>query len=76
MEKKMTINDFLGKVALRAKELADKPMDDLRAGYPELTDTRAELIRHTREMGLTRGGLIEAILVEEFSFEFDREIEE
>jgi hypothetical protein len=53
-------------IAKRAGELADKSLDDLRASYPELTGTRAELIRYCRESGFTRGDMVEAILIEEF----------
>lgn len=72
----MTLNDFANKIILRAKELADRKMDDLRAAYPATTDTRAELIRLCKEEGLSRGQLIEAILVEEFIQDFDTEIPE
>jgi hypothetical protein len=69
-----SLNGLLNSVILRAKQLADEPIDSLRSQYPETTETRAELIRHCREMGLTRGQLIEAILVEEFIEENDREV--
>jgi hypothetical protein len=70
----MTVNDLIGNITIRARELADMKLDALRASYPEATDTPAELIRHCKELGLTRGQLIEAILVEEFLLEFDVEI--
>jgi hypothetical protein len=71
---KMTVNDLIGKIAVRARELADWKLDALRAEYPETTETRAELVRLCKERGLTRGQMIEAILVEEFTYEFDVEI--
>jgi len=73
-DRAVTINDLVGKIATRARELADQKIDSLRAAYPEDTQTRSELVRLVKEQGLTRGQLIEAILVEEFMEEFDREI--
>jgi hypothetical protein len=56
----------VAKVIARAKQLADQKIDLLRLSYPEVTDTGAELIRLCKQQHLTRGQLIEAILLEEF----------
>jgi hypothetical protein len=70
-ENQTAVEDLLYKLAKRAGELADKPMNELRAGYPAATGTRAELVRHCKELGLTRGQLVEAILLDEFGGEAD-----
>jgi hypothetical protein len=72
----MTLNDLVEKMAKRAGELANQPMDFLRRSYPETTETDAELIKLCKEMKYTRGDMIYAILSEEFNEEFDKEIEE
>jgi len=61
-----TWDDLVYAVAARASELADWKIDDLRAAYPETTETSEELIRHCRDMRYSRGKLLEAILTEEF----------
>lgn len=70
----MTVNELVGKITVRVRELANQKMDQLRLEYPEVTDTGAELVRLCKQQHLTRGQLIEAILVEEFCLEFDAEI--
>ena len=70
-----SVNGLIGQMSQRASELADMKIDDLRASYPESTDTRSELVRICREERLSRGQMIEAILIEEFSLEFDQELE-
>jgi hypothetical protein len=71
-----TVNELVGMISVRVRELADKPMDWLRLAYPETTETPAQLIRLCKQQGLTRGQLIEAIIVEDFLEDFDRAIEE
>jgi hypothetical protein len=71
----VSINDLVGKMAQRASQLADEPINMLRRGYPETTETDTQLVRFCKESRLSRGNMIEAILVEEFSLEFDQEIE-
>lgn len=71
----MTINELIGKIAARAGQLADEKTDTLRAAYPEPTETAAELIRYCKESRFSRGEMIDAILLEEFSEEDDYELE-
>lgn len=71
----ITLNEFVSRVALRASKLADLPIDEVRLTYPEVTDTGGELIKMCKEHKLSRGQMIEAILVEEFSTEFPIEVE-
>jgi hypothetical protein len=71
-----TYNTLVGKMAQRAKELADMAMDDLRRLYPETTETPQELVRLCKQQRLSRGKLIEVILYEEFEVEFDCEMDE
>lgn len=53
-------------MAKRANHLSNLPLDDLRSLYPEETATGAELIKLCKDRRLTRGDMIEAILIEEF----------
>lgn len=69
-----TWNELVGKIAERAGKLANEKIDVLRASHPDVTETESQLIRHVKEMGLSRGDIISAILLEEFSREFDIEI--
>lgn len=73
MEK--TYNKLVGQIAQRTRELANHKMDALRLLYPVTTETPGELRRIAKQECRTRGDLIEAILVEEFSLEYDMEIE-
>ena len=41
----MSVNDLVGKIAERASQLADQPLEILRRGYPEVTETDTELVR-------------------------------
>lgn len=70
----MTVNDLVEKLANRAKELVDLDMDSLRSTYPEATETRAELVKFCKDSGFTKGKLIQVILFDEFSLEFDKDI--
>ncbi len=72
----MTYNELVGKIAKRAKELADLKMDDLRAHHPESTDTRSQLITFCKSERLSRGDIIEEILDDEFRLEFDCDLPE
>ena len=72
----MTFNELVGKIAQRASYLSDLKKDQLRMCHPDVTETAGELIKLCKMQKLTRGQIIEAVLVEEFSEEFDREIEE
>lgn len=64
-----TINDLIGRIAERAKQLADEPINMLRRSYPEATETDTELVRYCIQSRFSRGDIIEAILVEEFAEE-------
>lgn len=68
----MTVNNLIGRLATRAKQLADMSLPNLRYNYPDVEE--ASQVRSATR-GLSRGQLVEAILVEEFSLEFDQEIE-
>lgn len=72
---KMTNNQLVAKIGERALYLADLGMDDLRSWFPEVTDTREQLIKYCKDQRYTRGQIINAILLEEFQTEFDKEIE-
>jgi hypothetical protein len=61
-----TTEELVFRLAARAAELADKPLDDLRASYPATTTTREELVSHCKAEGYSRGSMIQAILVAEF----------
>jgi hypothetical protein len=56
-------NDLIYKIAAMAKELADEKMEDLRFRCGT-DDTRAA--RRQECLGMTKGDLIEAIIVERF----------
>jgi hypothetical protein len=62
------VQNLMWKMALRARELADMKLNDLRMLYPETTDTEMELVRYCKMMGYTRGQIIEAVLCEEFDY--------
>lgn len=71
----MTVNTLVEKMAERARILADRDMRTLKLSHPDsIEDAESTNIKALR--GQTRGDLIEAILVEEFSVEFDCAIEE
>jgi hypothetical protein len=70
---KTTFNTLVQKLANRAGELSIKQMDDLRAAMPETTSTRGELVRLHKST--PRNELLAAILYNEFSEEFDFEID-
>lgn len=65
--------DLMYAMALRARELADMKMDQLRRWYPATAETDTELVRLCKESGYSRGQMIEDILTEEFDVEFDKE---
>lgn len=65
------VAELLYRIAERAKELADLPMDTLRSMYPENTETRAAIIAYCKTMKFSRGDLIEAILAEEFEYDVE-----
>jgi len=68
----MNVNDLIAKVAERARYLADSKLDFLRLTHPGAEETLGRTRIVTR--GFTRGELIEAILLEEFSQEFPGEL--
>ncbi len=76
MTKPKTVNSLIEEIIKRIRDLANLKIDDLRSCYPESTNTRGQLLRYCRESGLNRGEIIEAIILDEFYLEFDREIEQ
>lgn len=71
-----TVNDVIYMIALRARELANEKMPQLRLinAYGCDNDNQAR----EKDQGKSRGEIIEEILLEEFLLEnhFDKEIEE
>jgi len=67
----MNFNDLVFNVSKRAKELADKPINELRLAVGT-ADTLQGAIQETKHM--SRGELIESILTEEFCQEFPVDI--
>jgi hypothetical protein len=69
----MNTNDIVYKVAAEARKLGDESIDMLRRHYSGAL-TKSGSRRET--LGMTRGELIEAILVEELVEEFPKEVED
>lgn len=65
--------DLMYAIAKRAKELGDMKMPDLRYAAGFGCDTEYEAQQKSK--GVSRGSLIEEILVEEFDPEFDKDFE-
>lgn len=70
-----TYNTLIGDIAVRAKELANMSMDDLRQvlssdEYGSVHAARQEF------KGWSRGRLVEAILYDEYCTEFDFQVRE
>jgi hypothetical protein len=66
---KTTLNTLVEQLSNRAAELANLPIDSLRAMMPDATATRAELVALHKDMRLDE--LVSTILYNEFSEEFD-----
>jgi len=71
----MSINDLIAKIASRASELANQKMDLLRLSYPEYVEGGLWEAKKIT-LGMTRGQLVEAVLLEEFCEEFPIEMNE
>ena len=71
-EKTMTVNGLLGKIEERIKWYGTLSMDILRFEYSG-ADTKNQA--RIASLGLSRCELIADLIVEEFSLEFDVEIE-
>ena len=71
----MTVNELIDKITDRVQCLADQPIDDVRAAYPETTETVGELVRMCKDAGYTRGQMIADIICDEFEPEFTVEID-
>lgn len=69
----MNTNDLVYKVAERARELANEPINMLRLAVGT-SDFRTAAIKESKH--LSRGELIEEILTEEFIEKFPKEIED
>lgn len=65
-----TENDLVYTIAKRVRELADKKMTELRSinGYGCSTEQEAQ----QKDRGMTRGEVIEAIIIDEFCQESPR----
>jgi hypothetical protein len=70
-----TVNKLVGKIAARAAELANMKINRLRLEAPAYEESVAAHLRIAKLDFPDRGRLIEAILLEEFSEEFDRSID-
>jgi len=70
----MTINDLVGKMAVRVSELTEMNRRELIFISPDSFYCENENQRNECHKGITKGRIIESIIVEEFSVEFDREI--
>jgi hypothetical protein len=64
-------NDIIYEVAARAKELADKPIMELRIAVAT-ENFLTGILRETK--GRSRGDLMEEILTDEFVEEFPRDV--
>ena len=77
----MTVNELVGKIELRIKELGKLPTKELIYEHPELRegDAMGFKIGYGRACkmmtGKGREGIIAEIIAEEFSLEYDLEIE-
>lgn len=73
----MTYNELVGKIAQRAKELTSMKMNQLRMEHHDAAETEVSTQNNANVIlkGKTQGELVEDILVDEFSAEFDFEIE-
>jgi hypothetical protein len=67
-------NQLVEAVVKRVSELANMKMPELRYLHPANIEVGTNMREATR--GDSRGELIEAILLEEFVLEFDRDFEE
>lgn len=77
----MTVNELLGKIEVRIKELGKLKMDELRREHPEVAEGNGEGMAYgnksckTMTAGMTREDIIAEIIIDEFSLEFDVEID-
>lgn len=73
----MTVNDLIGKIELRIKELGKLKTDQLRLEHPASCDVDVPTVGSSRRIlkGMSREELIAEIIVEEFSLDFNRDIE-
>lgn len=68
------VNDLVYAVAARAKALADMPIPALRMACAENSNTMHEAKGET--LGMSRGDMIEKVLLDEFIAEFPADIAE
>jgi hypothetical protein len=66
-------NQLVERIITRVKELVDMKMPELRYIHPDYVEHDTNIREATK--GDSKGELIEAILLEEFSLEFDLEFE-
>lgn len=72
----MTVNDLLGKIENRIKELGKLSTDRIRLEHPDAQDTEITTVGFARRVlkGKSREEMIAEIIVEEFSTEFETEL--
>lgn len=71
-----TYNELVYALSLRARELADLPLPQLRRLHPDVVGTGSNYEAEQATLGCTRGNIIEVILTEEFVLDFDKDIEQ
>lgn len=73
----MTVNDIIGKIAERIKACGTLSMDSLRLEHPDSANCEVPSVNYARNAtkGMTREDIIADIVVDEFSLEFDVEID-
>jgi hypothetical protein len=70
------VNQLIGEITERVNQLADLKMPELRLAHPQVVGTGSNYEALQATMGLSRGQIIADIILEEFSLEFDKDIEE
>jgi hypothetical protein len=71
-----TVNDLVGAISERVNQLADLKMPELRLTHPQVEGTGTNYEGNQVTLGMTRGQIIADIILDEFSLEFDKDIEE
>jgi hypothetical protein len=71
----MTANELIGKITDRIEYLGNLSMDSLRKTHPDVCVTGSTYEANLVTQGMTRGQIMAYIILDEFSLEFDAEIE-
>jgi DNA-binding Xre family transcriptional regulator len=67
----MTVNELIDKIATRARELGDMKLHELRYIHPDnISENKTSTIKDSR------GECIEAIIVEEFCYDLDVDLDD